>query len=214
LNVEIGRTILLENGLTYGNKDGKIYHIEKQLGGFDMENFKNNTEKLCSFYVSEWHLVTMILPYINQKINEKANITTILENNIENNIRTLISKLNLKNEKETLEIGWKECQGIKYSEIDKKLKALMNETNCSHIIFVKGSKSYINLANKNIEKWIDKNIEKLKNVTFKIVNCFEVTEFNSNIKEILDTHDKILNTAGEKYISEVFDGYSEVKEMC
>ena len=31
----------------------------------------NNLTKLCSFYVSDWHLVTMLLPYINQKINPK-----------------------------------------------------------------------------------------------------------------------------------------------
>ena len=31
----------------------------------------NNVKKLCSFYVSDWHLVAMLLPYINQKINER-----------------------------------------------------------------------------------------------------------------------------------------------
>ena len=43
----------------------------------------NNLTKLCSFYVSDWHLVTMLLPYINKKINEQAQIATILENNVE-----------------------------------------------------------------------------------------------------------------------------------
>ena len=44
-----------------------------------MENLKNCTERLCSFYVSEWHLVTMILPYINKELNEKAKIINITE---------------------------------------------------------------------------------------------------------------------------------------
>ena len=57
-----------------------------------MEILNNNIEKLCSFYVSDWHLVTMLLPYINKEINENANIITILENNIEENIKTLIKK--------------------------------------------------------------------------------------------------------------------------
>ena len=48
-----------------------------------MESLKMDVEKICSFYVNEWHLVTMVLPYINKEINEKANITTILENDIE-----------------------------------------------------------------------------------------------------------------------------------
>ena len=48
-----------------------------------MEMSRNHIEKLCSFYVSDWHLVTMLLPYINKQINEKANIITILESDIE-----------------------------------------------------------------------------------------------------------------------------------
>ena len=31
-------------------------------------------KKICSFYVSDWHLVTMLLPYINRQIDEKAKI--------------------------------------------------------------------------------------------------------------------------------------------
>ena len=92
-----------------------------------MENLKNHTEKLCSFYVSEWHLVTMILPYINKEINEKANITTILQKNIEENIKTLISKLNLKNEKDILKIDWKASAEIKYTSIDKKLMKMVKD---------------------------------------------------------------------------------------
>ena len=36
-----------------------------------MELVKPTIEKICSFYVSDWHLVTMLLPYINKEINEK-----------------------------------------------------------------------------------------------------------------------------------------------
>ena len=87
-----------------------------------MEILKNNIEKICSFYVSDWHLVTMLLPYINKQINEKANIITILENDIEENIKTLIKRLNLKNEEKILNLNWKKTNGIKYSEIERKLK--------------------------------------------------------------------------------------------
>ena len=172
-----------------------------------MENLKNCTEKICSFYVSDWHLVTMLLPYINKELNEKANITTILEKNIQNNIETLISKLNLQNEKKILEIDWKNKQVLKYSEIDNKLKEFVSEKKSTNIIFVNGSKEYIDFVNQNVDKWIYKNVDNLRNVKFKIVNCYEVTEFNSSIKEILDSHDKILNTAGEKEINDIFEGY-------
>lgn len=179
-----------------------------------MENLKKCTEKICSFYVSDWHLVTMLLPYINKELNEKANIITVLEKNIQNNIETLISKLNLQNEKKILEIDWKNTLGLKYAEIDNKLKESVNEKNTTNIILVNGSKKYIDFVNKNVDKWIGNNVDKLKNIKLKIVNCYEVTEFNSSIKQILDAHDKILNTAGEKYISEVFEGYSDAQEMC
>lgn len=92
-----------------------------------MESSKNNIEKLCSFYVSDWHLVTMLLPYINKQINEKANIITILEKGIEENIRTLIKKLNLKNEEKILNINWKSSNGIKYSELKEKMSELENK---------------------------------------------------------------------------------------
>ena len=179
-----------------------------------MESLKKSAEKICSFYVSDWHLVTMILPYINKELNEKANITTVLEKDIKDNIKTLVLKLNLKNEKEILKIDWKKCQGRKYTEITKKFSNLEERNGKTNIVFVNGSKDYINSVNKNIEKLLKKGGNKFKNMKFKIINCYEVTEFNGNIKEILDTHSKILNTAGEKYISEVFEGYSEVKEMC
>ena len=65
----------------------------------------NNLTKLCSFYVSDWHLVTMLLPYINKKINEQAQIATILENNVEENVKKLVEKLNLKNKEKILKLN-------------------------------------------------------------------------------------------------------------
>ena len=58
-----------------------------------------------------------------------------------------------------------------------------------------------------MEKTLESFKNKGKNINIKIINCYEVTEFNGNITEILDKHNKILNTAGEKEIEEVFEGY-------
>lgn len=171
-----------------------------------MEILKNNIEKLCGFYVSDWHLVTMLLPYINKQINEKANIITILENDIEENIRTLIKKLNLKNESKILNLNWKKCNGINYSKFQNKMINLEVEES-KNVIFISGGKSYIDLTNKNFDKFIKQNKEKVEKMEIKIINCYEVGEFNMNIQEILKIHNKILNTSGEKDISEVFEGY-------
>ena len=169
-----------------------------------MKSFENSTERLCSFYVSEWHLVTMILPYINQKLNEKANIITILENNIEENIKILTSKLNLKNEKDILAIDWKQNDDTK---VIKKLERFVNQIKDSNIILINGNKQYIDFINQNIKHFLEKNMYQFKNKKIKIINCYEVTEFNNSIREILESHHKILNTSGEKRIEEVFEGY-------
>lgn len=171
-----------------------------------MEKLGKVTQKLCSFYVSDWHLVTMLLPYINEKLNEKANIITILENDIEENIKTILTRVNLKNEDKILNIDWKNSNGKKYVEVAQKLTELLKKEE-KNIILINGVKNYIDAVNYNVEKTLENFVNKGKNVNIKIINCYEVTEFNGNITEILDKHNKILNTAGEKEIEEVFEGY-------
>ena len=159
-------------------------------------------EKLCSFYVSNWHLATMLLPYVNKKIDENIKIITLLENDIHENVKTLVEKLNLKNEEKILSILWENTSSKKYNEIEKILNKQVKNKTENIIILVNGSMDFIEKNNCNIQKWSEKsNISKLK-----IINFFEVTDFNSNIVEILNNHDKVFNTSGEKEICEVFDG--------
>ena len=173
-----------------------------------MELVEKTIEKICSFYVSDWHLVTMLLPYINKEINEKANIITILEKDIDKNVETLINKLNLKNREKILSLNWKKTNGIKYSEVKKNINKEILEDKLN-IIFINGKKSYMDMVNKNIDKLLSENSKKYKEINIKIINCFEVGDFNMNILDILSEHSKILNTSGEKAINEVFDGYEE-----
>lgn len=172
-----------------------------------MNNQKIDITKLCSFYVSDWHIVTMLLPYINNKINENIQILPIFEKGIANNIEILVNKLNLKNKEKILNINWKEVNGIKYTNVNNLIKKYKQD---ELIIIVKGSKNYIEMVNKNIMKSLKKKENSLK---VKIVNCYEVIEFNNNIQEILDEHDKILNTSGEREIQEIFEGYKNIKKQ-
>jgi len=173
-----------------------------------MRKENQRVEKLCSFYVSDWHFATMLLPYINHKIEEQINVITLLENNMQENIETLVKKLNLKNEKEILEIRWEDFHSKKYGDIKQLLELELHQEK-QNIILINGSRDYIEKNNENIERCLEK--EEVSNV--KIINFFEVTEFNHNIMEILDAHDKILNTSGEKEISEVFEGYEKQKKV-
>ena len=174
-----------------------------------MDFVNEKVEKICSFYVSDWHLVTMLLPYINKKIEEKSKITTILEKDIESNIETLVEKLNLKKSEKILEINWKKQEVKKYSKLAQLLSKQIDNNATENIILVNGTKEYIDKVNKNLNKYIS-NLKENK-TKIKIINFYEVLEFNYNITEILDEHDKILNTSGEKEIYEVFEGYERGK---
>ena len=92
-----------------------------------MKKENQRVEKLCSFYVSDWHFATMLLPYINHQIAKQVNVITLLETDMEKNIETLVKKLNLKNRKEILEICWKNVTTKKYAEIETLLKQSKTE---------------------------------------------------------------------------------------
>lgn len=173
---------------------------------------KKNVTKLCSFYVSDWHLITMLLPYISKKLDEKTQIATVLENDIKSNVETLVKKLNLKNEEKILNINWNNRDAKKYSNINKIIE---NNIGKNILIIVNGTKEYVKSANENIDTYVEKNKDMLEetNTILKIINCYEIVEFNGSIVEILDNHDKIFNTSGEKEINEIFEDYNKKKKI-
>lgn len=166
----------------------------------------SNYSKLCSFYISDWHLVTMLLPYINKKINEQIEIATILEKDIKENVNTLVEKLNLKNKEKILNLEWNK-KDIRENNI---IKNLLSNTNNEKIIIVNGNKEYIEKVNLKLEEYINGRNIKSK---IKIINCYEIVEFDGSITEILDKHDKVLNTSGEKEIEEIFEDYERKKQL-
>lgn len=170
-----------------------------------MEKVSRKTTKLCSFYVSDWHLVTILLPYLNEEINKENKIVTLLETNIKEKVETLVKKLNLKNSEQILNINWNIVRTKKYLEL-KNILNIESKGEENITILVNGRKKFIDNIKKNIERWMEQN----KNVrNIKIINCYEITEFNYNITEILDEHDKILNTSGEREKEDVFEGYEK-----
>jgi len=171
---------------------------------------KKQIEKICAFYASDWHLVTMILPYINKKIDEKTKVITILENDIKENIKTLVNKLNIKNKQNILNINW-----ISSDFATEEKLNLQTTNDTQNIILINGSKKYIDTNNYIVENWFKKS--SLSQI--KIINFFEATEFNNNILEILNAHNKILNTSGETAIEEVFTDFErndnfEIKKVA
>lgn len=170
---------------------------------------KQNIKKVCSFCVSDLHLVTMLLPYLDKKIKENEKFITISENNLEEQIKLVLSRLTLNSESKNnlANINWNTKNLYNYEAMSKEIKKVCKSNNNLSII-VNGSKEYIEVVNGNLNKFFENS--KIQN-SIKIINCYDITTLDDDIKFILKTHDIILNTSGEKDISEVFVGYEKRK---
>ena len=161
-----------------------------------------NIKKVCGFSVSSIHFSIMILPYINQELEKNKKIITILEENLRSNINEILTKITLNKEaKEKINnLNWM-ATDIENVNIEEMLKQkFTKDKNLSIIIY--GSESYINRVNKKIEN-ILKEEENLEN-NIKITNCYNIKDFQENIKEILNNHEAIFNTSGEKKIEDIY----------
>lgn len=143
-------------------------------------------EKVCSLYVNNMHLIVMLIPYIEKELERGRKIVTILEDDLKEEVETLINKVNLTNEKKNglRSIDWSKNK-LLFGEISK----IQND-----VVLVNGSYDFI----KNVNSCINDNNK-------KVINCFELGTFEDNSREILESHDKILNTLGEKKISDMFN---------
>lgn len=162
-------------------------------------------KRVCGFNISSIHFSMMILPYIKKELETKKDVITILETNLEKNINQILSKLTITDEEKEkiLNINWKETD-IKESAIKKHIIEEM-DGNDSLDIIVYGSEQYIKCVEEMINKVLDENLKKNKNI--KIIDCYSIKDFKENIKEILNTHDIMFNTSGEHKIEEIFEGY-------
>ena len=158
-----------------------------------MNNVNKNIRKVCSFYASDWHLITMLLPHVNKAINEENKIITILEEDAQDKVEMLLGKLRITNKKEILEIGWN-GKLFNQEEFERIIKESIINNEKTEVITA-GSNEYIEKVNNIIENYASQEEAKQKDI--KVINCYYVENI-SNIKEILNNHDAVLNTAGEK----------------
>lgn len=133
-------------------------------------------ERACSFYVSDFHLEMMLMPYINEKIENKENIIITTEKDLDETVNTVISKMNLKeeNKEKILNLGWKQKNNL---DIKEK----------SNIIII-GTEQYIKDVNNKIE---NSEVEEIN-----VINCYNFEDVKENISGIIDSHDTSLNTLG------------------
>lgn len=161
-------------------------------------------KKTCSFYISDFHLSTLLLPYITNKIKNDIQIVTFLEENIEKNIEKVVKIMDVGEyiKEEILKIKWNKTNLKNCSGVFENLEFGKNDCN----IIVVGEKSYIEYINKKIVE----NISNINRSTLKyktvvtVNNCYYVEDV-LKVNEILDNHDLLLNTSGEVEINSIYN---------
>lgn len=157
--------------MTRNQINGKIYQNEIIERDEKMVVQNERKEKTCCFYVSEFHLEMILVPYINQRIDE--DITILTEKKLRETLEILISKMNLKkeNKEKILKLGW---------DGEEKIKENSN-------IIIIGSKEFITKKNEELE---NKN-------AISVLDCYDFEEERNNINEILKDYSNTLNTLGK-----------------
>ena len=132
-------------------------------------------EKICSFYVSDFHLEMILVPYLNNKLENKENVKIITEKNLQDSLEILISKMNMPEDKKQkiLNLGWNKDDNL-----------LKNKSN----LIVIGSEKYIEEKNREIEKM------NIPNLT--VIDCYDFEEIKDNINNIKSRYNNNLNTLG------------------
>lgn len=183
--------------------DEKLLNIIKKQAKINLEikerevnnmTVINNVKKICSFYTSEWHLIAMLLPNLNEKINKGIKITTISEKNLQNKIEELMNKINIENKNKILKIGWNYIDIYNKEIMEEKIK----NNDC---IFIIGKRKFIKNVNKLINEF------NLGEKILTIIDCYQLDEIKNVLPEILQDYNTIINTSGEKlkeeYVSKI-----------
>lgn len=137
---------------------------------------EKKVKNICNFYVSEYHLEIMLLPYISKRIDNEENITIITEIDLESTLNVVIERINLdKDKKEKIKkIGW-------------NIQNIENIIPNTNVILI-GSKKFIN---EKVFELKERQVENLE-----IIACYNYNEVKNDMKEIVSKYDGMLNTLG------------------
>ena len=134
-----------------------------------------NLKKYCCFYVSDFHLEMILLPYIKNNIN-KSKITINSQRDLRESIKLLLERTNL-NEEEKNKI-------YKLNWTNERKEEIYN---CEEITLIRiGNNDYITQMNQNLKNMNVKSIN--------IIDCYNINEENIEIAKIREKYEKVLNT--------------------
>lgn len=193
-----------------------------------MKNKETQIQKVCGFYVNDWHFTTMILPYIRKEIESNKKVITFFQNNIKSNIEEILSKMNLNKtfEERILEINWNQ---IEQEQIEQTLELAKENTQTIDIVenldIEKENMQMTNILKKENKLIKERNIQTIDilvkgdngfietmnekiETTMKelegrtkitIINFYDLSK-NNEISQITKQHEYVINTAGMQKI--------------
>lgn len=134
-----------------------------------------NIKRYGCFYVSEYHLEMILLPFIKEKINS-SKIIIFTQENLLDTIKVLLDRINF-NESEKNRI-----LNLHYWN-SKDIENIINSDK-EYIFIINGSINYIEKINKKVRKY---GLEKLS-----IIDCYNIEKID--IKTIKNKYNYKLNT--------------------
>ena len=142
---------------------------------------EHNFKRYCCFYVSDFHLEMILLPYIKNNI-DKSKIVIFTQDNLSVSMKLLLERTNLSSydKDRILSLNWS----------DTKPKNIYNDKNEKYTIIINGNKDYIYKVNEEIKK------TELNNIC--VIDCYNISKKDLEIKEIYTKYDDILNTKNIK----------------
>ena len=136
-------------------------------------------KKICSFFVSEYHLLTILLPYINEKMSENKKVELILENDMTEKVKQYLKKVKDFEYYKYLKFSWKKSKKEDIAGKD------------AEIVIIVGTEKYINEINESIDKK-----EKIE----EIIDCYNIENLGS-LSEVVMNHNFVLKTSGKCEVS-------------
>jgi hypothetical protein len=146
-------------------------------------------KKVCNFYVSEWHMLTSVIPYVQKQFDKENDVIVVSKQELKEKVEILISRLNLKEENKN------KILDLKYYHNIEDVKT--NDKNLT--IIISGENNFIENSNNKLKRNL---VSKGRYVT--VVNCYEILDTKQNMTQILNEHSKVLNVSGEQEINEAF----------
>ena len=132
-------------------------------------------KSFCSFYVSEYHLLTILVPYINEQLSNFKNVEVILENDMIEYVKKFLKRNEMFNVSKIVRLNWKKTK-------DEDIKLKEN----TDVVVVCGNEKFI----KNVNEKLERNM-----FGKEIINCFNIESLN-DLENVVKGHDFVLKTSG------------------